>query len=145
MKSRIIFIILLISLAFNVGFIVKYVHKVCKKPETIMPAPPKHDMKNQRFTPNENVIAARNDNIQLRKDFFTELAQPEVNNEIVNELLHKLDESQRLLEQAVLEHFIELRSNMEADEAETFFTRFLNRYETKNEGFSRKEIHRRKK
>ena len=145
MKSKILFIILLVSLAFNVGFVVKYVHKVCSRQKTTIPAPQKRNMQTHRFAPNEEIVLARAENIQLRKQFFMELAMPEVNTDAVNELSIQLNESQIILEQAVLNHFVEIRQEMDTEEAESFFGRFGNRYEDGKERFTHKEKNRRQK
>ena len=145
MKSKIIFIILLISLAFNVGFVIKYVHKVCARPKNKITHVEKRNVRTKEFKPNETVMVARNENMQLKMQFFSELTNPEPNSETIAEIMEKLEETQRVLERSVLEHFITLRESMEPEEAKVFFDRFQNRFDNRNEKFIHKQKTRREK
>jgi hypothetical protein len=71
----------------------------------------------------------RRDNIQLRRSLFAELAKPDVNYTIVNEMVIDLEDSQRLLEHSILHHFVHIRSNMTPDEAAEVFGSFHRRYD----------------
>ncbi|MCL2063121.1 MAG: hypothetical protein FWG98_01950 [Candidatus Cloacimonetes bacterium] len=136
MKPKILFILLLISLAFNVGFIFCYLYKVSNQQNAQIPAPTQRSERPARtavFFQNEEMKTARSENMELRKEFFSELAQPELEIEKISELMLKLELSQTALEKAVLEHFLSVRQEMNAEEAEVFFSRFLNRYENRHQ------------
>jgi len=134
MKPKFLLILLLISMSFNVGFVFCFVYKTSAKQQNIMPAPsqrPERQSRSREFFQNEDLIVARNENIELRKQFFIELAKPEIDLAEINDLMSKLDESQRVLEQAVLNHFLNIRQEMNSEEAEEFFSRFQHRNENR--------------
>jgi len=128
MKSKKMLIGLLISIAFNVGFVVIFAYHVCMKPKPVMPRPPQVHERSQKFFRDENVTQLRRGNIELRREFFQELAKPEIDKERLGELIQKLEESQRTLEHSVLLHFIQIREEMTAEEAEEFFGKFHERH-----------------
>ena len=142
MKTKNIYIALLISLAFNAGFIVSFFYQMYVSPKPLMPPPPPHNPKIHQVFKNEEMVQIRKDNIKLRMEFFKELSQPTVNYSKIDELILNLDESQRVLESKILLHFIQIRKEMSEEEAEEFFGKFHQRYESRRE--KNKKEHRRK-
>ena len=128
MKSKKLLIGLLVSLAFNVGFIVIFAYHACMKQKSVMPRTPNVHERSQRFFSDENVAQQRRGNIELRREFFKELAKPEVDRDELLKLIQRLEESQRTLEHSVLLHFIQIREEMTAEEAEEFFGKFHERH-----------------
>jgi hypothetical protein len=66
--------------------------------------------------------------MEIRKEFFQELSKEDVNEQAINELVLKLEDSQKNLEQYILQHFIQLRNEMTNEEAKEFFGKFQERY-----------------
>jgi hypothetical protein len=128
MGNKSIILALCISLAFNIGFIIICAYFLSQKPQTIMQSPPKHQRMHSTMLSDE-MREMRRDNIQLRRAFFAELAKPEVNYTIVNEMALDLEDSQRMLEHSVLHHFIYIRTQMPAEEASDVFGSFQRRYD----------------
>ncbi|MCL1827171.1 MAG: hypothetical protein FWG20_03920 [Candidatus Cloacimonetes bacterium] len=135
MKKRILFI-LLISLAFNAGFICMGIFHHFSKPKNYMlPIPPRFqkDHKFPRPSQNEEIIALRKINVELRKSFFQELAKTELDTTKIAELSQQLQESQNEMEKVVLQHFVDIRNNHPVDEAVEYFQKLENVYlEKKN-------------
>ena len=134
MKSRLITIALLISLAFNIGFIIMFAYCSMRKPPKFMPPPPpkQKNERMQKITKNEEILHLKKENIELRKSFFAELATPEPDMEKIAELQIELEKSQLALEHKVLQHFITIRGDLDDEEAAKFFNRFQNMYSEKN-------------
>ena len=131
MKSRFISIALIISLAFNIGFIVMFVYFKCTKSKPIEGKPQvQHEQVHRQFR-NEDIAEARRENSEYRRTFFQELAKPEFDEERVEELAQRLKESQKTLDQTVVKHFINLRKGMTAEEAEEFFGNMRQRRENR--------------
>ena len=120
---------LVISLAFNVGFIFIFAYFSYYKPKPSIQRPSRNPRIHEVFR-SEAMQAARSENNLLRKEFFTELAKPEVDYDKVNELIVDLEESQRILEHTILHNFIKIRNEISAEEAESIFTSFQNRHDS---------------
>ena len=130
MKSKLILIILLISLAFNIGVILRFFPKQTDRDVPIMPEPPaQRTFTGRGVFHNEEFRTIRINNINLRMLYFAELAKPEINKEIISDLAIKLIESQSNLDRAVLNHYLENRLQMTDEEAAEYFTRFKQSYE----------------
>ena len=142
MKSKLIIIALLVSLAFNIGFIITFAYCSMRKPQKFMPPPPpkQKNERMQKITKNEAIFQLKKENIELRKSFFAELATPEPDMEKIAELQIELEKSQTDLEKQVLQHFITIRGDLDNEEAAKFFNRFQNMYSEKN----KKGLHQKK-
>ena len=135
MKSKLIVIFLLISLAFNLGFIIMFAyHSMCKPPKFMPPPPPKQKNERiQKIIKNEEIFTLRKENFEMRKSFFAELANPEPDMVKIAELQNELEKSQIEIEQKVLQHFINIRNDLDTEEAAKFFSRFQNTYSEKKQ------------
>ena len=128
MRPKIISFILLISLAFNAGFIVRFLHiKASGSQSLMMPARLQTQLRERTALSNDVIRDIRNENMGLRRLFFSELSKPDVNMREVNSLIWKIFDSQSALEYAVLNHFVVIRRDMETEEAEEFFGRLSRR------------------
>jgi len=121
MKSRCVLIALIISLAFNLGFILMFIHVKCIKAKAEKQEPKVQQERTYRAFRDEGITESRRENFEIRREFFQELARPEIDKERINELVLKLKQSQQALDQSVVQHFINLREGMTAEEAEEFF------------------------
>ena len=142
MKSKLTIILLLISLAFNLGFIIMFAYSSMCKPPKFMPPPPPPKQKSERIqkiAKNDEIFELRKENFELRKVFFAELASQEPDMEKITELQAELEKSQNNLEQKVLQHFIDIRNDLDSEEAADFFNRFKNMYSDKNQQKFKKE------
>jgi hypothetical protein len=120
---------LTLSLGFNVGFLVIKGLQHSKKPKHKMTKefrPPREHRKMNMFK-DENMREARSENKQLKREFFAELAKPDINTEKIQEIIVEIEHSQRVLEHSILHNFVQMRHEMSADEAATFFTSFQKR------------------
>jgi hypothetical protein len=99
------------------------------KPSHTTPHPEISHARRQRFSNDDNIVAKRNENMELRREFFKQLSKPDFDQKDIEELMMKLEQSQRNLENSVLIHFVTLRNDMSNEEAEDFFGRLHDRYE----------------
>ena len=129
-----IYLILFVSIAFNVGFLVMSTVASCRKPDTFMPTPPaqRHQRMNKAFH-DEDIKTARIENMELRKELFRELAKPEMDRQTIDQIVSNLIESQRTLEQNVLLHFVKVREESTPEEAQEIFGEYHKRYERNRE------------
>jgi len=133
MKHRVIFILLLISLAFNTGFIVMFVYHRQRMPHRMMPRPPTGYFNKQQIDQDEGIKQIRQENMELRKQFFTELAKEEFGSEAIYSFITQLEDSQSQLEHQVLHYFVNMREGMTAEEAEEVFGKFVDRYDKRQD------------
>ena len=77
----------------------------------------------------ESMRQIRAENIEFRKAFFTELAKPEVDYVVVDSLRLELEESQKILEHVIIHSFIQLRNEVEDEDAKEIFGAYLQRFE----------------
>ena len=127
MKSNLIMIALLISLAFNIGFMI-FVAANLTKPEPLMPNTPPDFHRTQIDGENVLLIDARRENIRIRAEFFKQLAKPEYDTQELVEITDRLTVSQHILEYRVTQHYLEMRRNMNDEEAQEYFSRLIRRH-----------------
>jgi hypothetical protein len=122
---------LVISLSFNLGILIAFCYSlVFMRPKHFMPPPLPDKPKVQRVFKNEDISQAKKENIEIRREFFNELAKSAVDTEKLSDISKRLEDSQTQLDKLVLQHYVNIRSDMSNEEAEQFFTRFQKRYET---------------
>ena len=129
MRNKILLISLLISLAFNIGFVVIFGYTKYNKPKDTRQNRQRGQSMMRHVFRDENIRQIRNENNEFKKAFFTELARPEVDYTIVDSLRIELEESQKILEHVIIHRFIQLRGEVEDDEALEIFGAYLKRYE----------------
>jgi protein subunit release factor A len=130
MKSKILLYILILSLAFNIGFIVNYILiSISPNQDIVIPAQTRRHLREHRINQNEEILELRTENIHLRMEFFNELAQFDVNVFYLQELINELAVSQRLLDNAAFNNFIDMRFEMTDEEAHEFFGALHDMYE----------------
>jgi len=134
MKSRCVLIALIISLAFNIGFILVFIHVKCVKAKAEKQEPKVQQERTHRVFRDEGIAESRRANFELRRELFQELAKPEVDKDKIKELVENLKESQKALDKSVIQHFISMREGMTAEEAEEFFNNMRARREQGRRG-----------
>jgi len=145
MKNKIILFTLLVSLSFNIGFVIMFGYAKYYKPKNT--GFYKHRYQNRFHSQfnDENLQLARSENIEIKKAFFLELAKPDVSYNVIDSLRIELEESQKIIEHSIIHNFIQLRQEIENDEAEETFGVFLKRFERSKERYKNQNENRRKK
>jgi len=133
MKQKVIFILLLISLAFNTGFIIVFVYHRQRMVHRMMPRPPSGYFNRHQIDQDDGIKQIRQENMELRKQFFTELALEEFDKETIYNFISQLEDSQARLEHQVLHYFINMREAMTPEEAQEVFGRFIERYDRRQD------------
>ena len=121
-------ILLIFSLAFNIGFILAFVYHIFARPSEMPHKPPPPRMQVFRFH-NEDLSQIRKETNELRKVLFLELAKNDLDTLQINEISHILVEKQGDMEKQILHHFKTGRLDMTDEEAEEFFTKLAERHE----------------
>ena len=129
MRNKILLISLLVSLAFNIGFVIVFGYTKYNKPNDTRQNRQRGQSRMRHVFKDENVRQIRNENIEYKKAFFTELAKSEVDYTVIDSLRLELEESQKILEHVIIHNFIQLRGEVEDDEAQEIFGAYLKRYE----------------
>jgi hypothetical protein len=129
MKSKYFIIVLLISLSFNVGFIVAGLINANRQ-EPVIPQRAQRQ-RGTRFVQSDELREARRENLSLRTEFFQFLASEEFNEIETEEIIARLLQSQQRLESKVCLHFLDIRQNMTPEEASEFFNRFYQTRDTR--------------
>jgi hypothetical protein len=126
MKAKYLIIALIISLAFNIGFVAMgIVNNAATEP--IMPQRQHNRQRGTRFVQSEELREARRANLAIRNEFFRKLASEEFDPFEKREIIERLLVSQQELEFMVCQHFMTIRENMTDEEASEFFGRFHRR------------------
>lgn len=139
MKNRIKNIILIISLAFNIGFVFMFFYNIYLRPAPIMHHHPPKNHRINRIMDSREMMKLKKENIESRIEFFNELAKPDYNQDTLEELILKLSESQKCMEDKIIQNFIRLRSDMSDEEAQNFFGRFEERYNARRDKYRNNE------
>ncbi|MDD4156601.1 MAG: hypothetical protein PHY08_08530 [Candidatus Cloacimonetes bacterium] len=141
MKNRNILIILIISLAFNLGFIMMFLYHSYFDPKPFMPPPPPKKDKIHSIMNSKEMKDFKKQNYKYRIEYFKELAKPDYDIKTIDNIIHYLSNSQKQIEDMVIYNFLELRKQMTDEEAADFFGRFHERYNNRREKYQNNDKH----
>lgn len=141
MSKRLITILLIISFAFNVAVLGTFIymrtscslrpfHRTTKEVER--PAQTPNPEERPQIVENEAVIARADEFRKTRKDLYTELAKDPINEARINGIIEKSLVAQTALERELGASMLELRKNMNADEAKIHFDNRIKRLEERH-------------
>jgi len=133
MRNKYKLIIFIISLAFNAGFIIMFLYHAYFAPKRFMPPPPPKNAKIHRLMESEEMKNIKRENFKYRLEFFNELSKPNYSQTSLDSLIDNLSRSQQVIEDIVIQNFIELRNTMTDEEANDFFGKFQDRYNQRKE------------
>jgi hypothetical protein len=126
MKSKSIIITLIISVAFNIGFLFMF-FTLQAEPEPIMPTRQPRTERGHRFRQSDELRELRRENVAIRGEFFDLLAHENYQLPELDTIIEKMLESQHRLETEVINHFLSIRAGMTPEEAAEHFTDFQSR------------------
>lgn len=142
MSNKVLTILVIISLTFNLAFLVGFVYSrlagpllppLSKGPEIRLPLIIKHlgiDRNKFKRIANENMIT--------QSEFYRELSNETYNPKILNEKLEKSLKSQYDLDKEIGNSLINMRSEWSAEKAKKFFLHVCRRRAHKNHLMERK-------
>ena len=125
MSKRALTIIVIISLAFNLAFIgtfglIQFRRRSFLK-HTFGPPP---ELREHFRNRKEHIAPLRYDFHQSKVDFIEELKKPDFNEELLNMMLENAIEKQTAMEIELGKSLIEIRKEMNFEEAQRFFSKF---------------------
>ena len=120
MNNRIKNVLLIASVVFNLTLVGFLLYRQAMKPH-----PPHHfPVHQERMSNNRMIIRNKFKQFgETKQEFMKLLAHPEFNEDVVRDKLEEVIIKQEDLERSIGESLIELRREMTAKEAETFFNR----------------------
>ncbi len=128
MKRNILISLLFVSIVFNISFVSIYVYKTINfRRNGFNPPPPPFERQKMRPERDPHFKEYKLKNMELRKDFFEVLSQEPVKTEELKAITEKLLRSQAEMESLLVNHFIQLRGEMDRDEADKFFKKLCHR------------------
>lgn len=156
MSKKLLFILLLVSLAFNLAVLGSFVYlRFVLKPD--FPPPPPHHVRQgkpgphelkiwQRLEPDENIKSMRREFMASKRELMQELAKENLDESRVREILDASLKNQTELETRLGDRLIQLRKTMSAEEAKEFFGKRMDHPMGPGMDFhKRPDRHRRKK
>jgi len=123
-------LLLIFSLAFNIGFIVAWGYHFYAR-SIPQPRQPRHPQSRFLRLKNTDIEASREETNRLRKQLFGELAKSELDTLQINATEIALTESQVNMEKLILQHLKKTRQEMSDAEAEEFFFHLAQRIKQK--------------
>jgi len=150
MSKKLLYILLLISLAFNISFLSMFAyHRIVMRKIHRMNQPgipPDHE-----FQPNfrkimEDLKPIQDEFHKIRHDFIIDLSRKEFNEENAKKLLDEAIQKQLEMEREIGIRFINIRKNMSDEKAKRFFRNLASHENRKfQERKRRKDIPKRRK
>lgn len=126
MTNRTLLIILVISLAFNLAFVLSYLYHITfenktKEQHFRPPVWEKPELREYTSRHKEQIISNRREFLEKRRAFLQQLQSEDFDRQSAEAQLDKLIAKQMQMEREMGKRLIEIRTQMSAEEAKTFF------------------------